>query len=337
MKAYLFAALAGTAIASVAQAQFSEVEPNDTKLTANPVVGITPGGTITGVSTASTGTGVDYFRVQTSAAPLGLYRYDMILSGNNGVLHSASLRGSGQNGAAAGAWPLPGGEGTHSATEATLQTGATISGTTSRLNSWYGFGRAGEVYYRVNGSSTTTAGYTATLQRTQITPVQIGSYQQGFISMNWLGQGHSSDTDMWVYDSNFNAIRGYGNDDESVNGGSPGTGATLQSYLRREYLPGIYYIAVTNFNLANSMGSPSDDDFRTGSMSDFADVVMNSSTTTGINMTFTIADSAGTSLQVANTKAGAFDINWFCFEVVPTPGSAMLLGMGGLVALRRRR
>lgn len=335
MKTYLIAALAGTAIASVAQAQFSEVEPNDTKLTANPVVGITPGGTITGVSTASTGVGVDYFRVQTSAAPLGLYRYDMILSGNNGVLHSATLRGSGQTGAAAGTWPLPGGEGTHSATEATLQTGATISGTTNRLNSWYGFGRAGEVYYRVNGSSTTTAGYTATLQRTQVTPVQIGTYQPGFISMNWQGQGHSTDTDMWVYDSNFNAIRGYGNDDGNVLGGAAAN--SLQSYLNRDYLPGIYYIAVTNFNMANSMGSPSDDGFRTGSMSDFADVVMNSSTSTGLNMTFTITDSAGNSLQVANTKAGAFDINWFCFEVVPTPGSAMLLGMGGLVALRRRR
>jgi len=338
MKAYLFAALAGTALASVAQAQFTETEPNDTRITANSVFGIVPGGTITGSSTASSGAGVDYFRVRMAAEPLGLYRRTLTIQSPTTSSMTASIRGFGQVGAALpSAWPA-GGEGSANTSEASIQTSRSLGTGTGRNESvWYGFGRADELHYRVNGGSTTAGNYVATLSSVAITPVNIGSYQPGTISMNWLGQGHSTDTDMWVYDSNFNAIRGYGNDDEDPMGGSPGTGATLQSYLSRQYLPGIYYIAVSNWNMANSMGSPSDDGYRSGQMAEFPDMVLNSSTSTGLNLTFTIADSTGTSLQVANTKVNAFDINWFCFEVVPTPGSAMLLGMGGLVALRRRR
>jgi hypothetical protein len=167
--------------------------------------------------------------------------------------------------------------------------------------------------------------------------VNIGVYQQGLITMNWLGQGHSSDTDMWVYDGNFNAIPGYGNDDESPLGGSPGTGVTLQSWLARNYAPGTYYIAVSNFALANNQGSPSDDDFRTGTVLDFRDIVANSSTTTNVNLAFTIADSTGVSLAVPNTKAGPFDVNWFCFTVVPEPSAWGLVIAGAAMLLASRR
>lgn len=335
MKAYLFAALAGTAIASVAQAQFNEAEGNDTRAAANLIGPMVGGSTLTGSSTSSSGAGVDYFRIQTGVAPLAIYRHTLSIQSPTTSSMTASIRGTGQTGAAANTWPA-GGEGTASATESSIQTSRSLGGGLNE-SVWYGFGRADEIYYRVNGSSSTAGNYVATLSSSVITPVNIGQYQPGFISMNWLGQGHSTDTDMWVYDSNFNAITGYGNDDESVNGGSPGTGATLQSYLNRQYLPGIYYIAVSNYNLVNNQGSPSDDDYRTGSMASFGDMVLNSSTSTNLNMAFTITDSSGTGVQIATTKANAFDVNWLCFEVVPTPGSAMLLGMGGLVAIRRRR
>ncbi|MBK9188603.1 MAG: hypothetical protein IPM33_06550 [Phycisphaerales bacterium] len=335
MKTYLFAALAGTAIASVAQAQFTETESNDTRAAANAVFGIVPGGTITGSSTASSGAGVDYFRVRMAAEPLGLYRRTLTIQSPTTSSMTASIRGFGQVGVGSGPWPA-GGEGTANTTEASLQGSRAIAGAAGRSeNVWYGFGRADELHYRVNGGSTTAGNYVATLSSVAVVPTNIGTYQPGFISMNWQNQGHSTDTDMWVYDSNFNAIRGYGNDDGNAAGGAPSN--VLQSYLNRQYLPGFYYIAVSNWQTTNSMGSPSDDGFRTGQMAEFPDMIINNSTSTGLNMTFTIADSAGTSLQVANTKVNAFDINWFCFEVVPTPGSAMLLGMGGLVALRRRR
>lgn len=336
-KAYVMALLAGMALTSVASAQdFPEAEGNDTKGAATPTPGgMLAGQTLGGSSTASTGAGVDYFLVSTRPLAPAIYRHQLTLtSQTNGF--TVSLRGTGQTAAAAGPWPGP--VGTNNATEATVQTAqnsSTTVNTNPRNSVWYGFGRGEQVYYRVNGGTATTAPYSAQLSTSVVTPVVIGAYQPGAITISTLGQGHSSDTDFWVYDGNLNAIQGYGCDDESANGG--GTGATLQGLLTRNYAPGVYYIAMTTFNLASNSGSPSDDDFRTGAMLDFGDIVLNSSTATGTNMTFSITDSAGTSLQVPNTKANAFDINWFCFEVVPTPGSASLLALAGLAGLRRRR
>jgi hypothetical protein len=142
---------------------------------------------------------------------------------------------------------------------------------------------------------------------------------------------------MWVYDGNLNAIVGSGNDDESPLGGTPGTGATLQSFLARDYAPGTYYLAVSGFNLANSQPSPSDDDFRTGGVLDFPDVLAGGGSGSNADMTFTIADSAGASIAVANTRANGFDVNWFQFTVVPEPGTLSLLALiTPLVMLRRR-
>jgi hypothetical protein len=172
---------------------------------------------------------------------------------------------------------------------------------------------------------------------TPVVPVPIGSYVPGLITISTFGQGHTSDTDLWVYDSNLNAIAGYGNDDESTLAASPGNGSTLQSWLPRNYAPGRYYIAMSTFQHAGVSPSPSDDDFRTGSLLDFPDIAAASSTTTNVNMTFTIADSGGSSLQVPNTKVNAFDINWFVFDVVPEPSSLALLGLAVPMFLRRRK
>jgi hypothetical protein len=85
------------------------------------------------------------------------------------------------------------------------------------------------------------------------------------------------------------------------------------------------------------MASPSDDDFRTGAMLDFNGAIVNSSTTANLNMAFTISDGVN-SLGVANTKLGAYDVNWFTFNVVPEPGTYISLGGGlALLALARRR
>ncbi len=318
------------AFAAVAvNAQFNESEANDSKATANVFGGLTNGATITGNSISATTTGLDYFRVGTAAAAPGIYRYRMLLNtttpGNVGT-----IRGLGQVAATAGTWPGP--VGTANTTDTTIQTSFIMTGTTTRMNQWYGFGAAEDIFYRVTGTTTTTANYVATLERTAVTPVDIGMYAQGSINISTWNQGHTSDTDMWIYDANFNAIPGYGNDDESLNsgGGSPGT--TFTSVLVRNYTPGVYYLALSNFQLANNMGSPCDDRFRTGSMLDFPNALANSSTTINLNMAFAVN---GT--QFAATKAGQFDVNFYKFRVVPEPATMAVLGLGVIPFLRRRK
>jgi hypothetical protein len=318
---------------------FLEGEPNDTKAAANVVSPMNPGDSIQGNSTATTGVGVDYFDVTMGTAPLGIYRNRLVITTAGAAGHTASLRGFGQVAAPPDTMagiPWDGVVGAANTTESAIQTTSTAT-TPPRFNQWYSFGKGERVTYRINGGTTTTSDYVATLERDPVTPVDIGSYAPGLITLSTFGQGHSSDTDMWVYDASLNPIRGYGNDDESTLAGTPGTGATLQSWLPRDFTPGTYFLALSNFQLTTDQGSPSDDDFRTGQMMEFPNSILNSSTTTALNLAFQITDSAGTSLAVANTKVGPYDVNWFQFTVTPEPSSLGLAACGLLFFLKRKR
>lgn len=320
---------------------FVETESNDTKATANIVAGLGAAFTaIQGVSTSSSGAGLDYFDVRMAAAPLAIYRHRLVLTTTGTAGHTGTIRGLAQTGAppdTLSGIPWDGVVGTPIAGGDTAPQSSSTVTNPPRFVQWYGFGKQERFYYRVSGTSSTTGTYTATLETQVVTPVDIGTFLPGLITMNWNGQGHTNDTDMWVYDSNLDPIPGYGNDDSNAAlNGAPITTTSTQSWLARTYAPGVYYIAVTNFNLASSMTSPSDDNFRTGTILDFPDMVLNSSTTTGLNLTFTISDGSS-SLQVVNTKTGAFDINWFRFTVIPTPGAMAMLGLGTLLVARRRR
>lgn len=320
---------------------FFELEPNDSRATANVVAGMAAGDRIIGNSTSATGVGLDYYRVSTAAASLGIYRYRLALTTSGTAGHTGTIRSMSQVAAPPDTMPGVPWDGVFGATgttEGSAQSSSSLT-TPPRFNQWYGFGRSEEMYYRVAGTTSTTANYESTLDRQLVTPTDIGTYEQGLITMNWNGQGHTSDTDMWVYDANLNAIAGYGNDDSSAAlGGAPIATTSFQSWLARNYAVGRYYIGLSNFQLTNGMGSPSDDNFRTGAMLEFPGVVVNSSTSTNVNMTFTITDSLNNSLQVANTKAGAYDVNWFTFNVVPEPSTIIgcLAGLG-LLAFRRFR
>lgn len=348
-KALLFSLAAGAALTASAHAQtFLETEPNDTRATGNPVVGLSAAGNggafnaIQGNSLAASGVGLDYFAIRTQPLPLGIYRNRLVITTTGTVGHTGTIRSIGQNASAPDTLPgVPwdGVVGTGNfATDGTGQSTSTLT-TPARFNQWYGFGKGEQFNYRVTGTASTTGDYVATMETVPVTPVDLGSFEQGLITMNWNGQGHTTDTDMWVYDSGFNAIAGYGNDDSSLAlNGAPIATTSLQSFLARSYAPGVYYIALSNFSLTNNQASPSDDNFRTGAMLDFPDIVINSSTTANLNMAFTVQDSVmAAPLAVANTKAAAYDINWFKFTVVPTPSSMALLGLGGLIAARRRR
>jgi hypothetical protein len=101
-----------------------------------------------------------------------------------------------------------------------------------RHNEWYGFGKAEEIYYRVAGAAATTSPYTVTMETVPVSPVAVaGTFNAGTVTITTEGQGHVTDTEMWVYDSGLNAIPFFGNDDTPT--GLPGAGRTSSRRCRR--------------------------------------------------------------------------------------------------------
>ncbi len=326
-------ALAGLALGAAASATtFNEVEGNDNKAGANLISGLLHGDTIVGNTTGASTTvpgaaSADYFRVRTATSPLGIYVNRLVITTTGTVGHTGTIRGLNQTaGGAAG--------GQIGALDNTVQTANTVGGV-ARTSQWYTFGREADIYYRVAGTASTTADYTATYSQSAVTANVIsGNFNAGNITITTIGQGHTTDTDFWVYDANFNAIAGYGNDDNSVAGGGPGTGLT--SLMTRNFAAGTYYLAIANFNTANNQASPFDERTQSGNVMDFADTLANSSATANVNVSFSMSDGVNT-LAVAATRASAFDVLFYQFTVVPTPGAAALLGLAGLAGVRRRR
>jgi len=306
---------------------YPEVEPNETKALATiPGAALVPGDSLVGNTTGATttsgaATSVDTFLIQTGPLPLGVYRHRLVITSAT-VGHTGTIRATNQVAAAADTLPgIPwnGTVGTIGGTADNTGQTSVATSTPPRYNQWYGFGKQEQLYYRVAGVAATTANYFATLETVEITPTDIGIFREGLITINMTGQGHTTDTDFWVYDDQLNAITGYGNDDASATlGGAPIATTSLQSWLARTYAPGTYYIAVSNFSFTNNQPAASDDNFRSASIADFPNIALNSSSTTNVNIAFTITDSVG-AVPVPNTKVSQFDVNWFKFTVEPLP------------------
>src|ERR1043165_913307 len=167
LAAAMFAA-SGLAATVYAQVANPEIEPNETKAQATPAssggAGMAPTDFITGPSTGTSTTApgaasADTFLVKTAAAPLGVYRYRLTLGS---TANAATIRGLNQVGAAQATWP--GAVGTAGNTDTTIQTSST------GVVQWYGFGKQEQLYYRVTGTATSTAAYTATLSRQAVPP-----------------------------------------------------------------------------------------------------------------------------------------------------------------------
>jgi hypothetical protein len=307
----------GVACASIlCGAGFVEVETNENKADADTNGNITftaPGDYIRGNSTGSAAP--DYFHLKLPAATLGIYRNRLTIETLGAVGHTGTIRGLDQTATAAGVWTALGTVGTPVAgSDATIQTSAT-STTPARFNEWYGFGKQEELYYRVTGAAATTGDYLARWTRDAVTPVDIGNFLSGNITItNVDPAGPSTNTDLWIYDSGFNAIDGYGNDGASINGGHT-VNTSIRSWLTRSYTAGTYYLALANTNVANNKGSPCDDNSRTGALMDFANVVVNNSTTTNVNIQFSVTDGSGTT-PFSVTRTGSFDVLWYSFTVI---------------------
>lgn len=240
----------------------SEVEPNDSKAEANALQlpPVSTPAVMTGSSQSATGAGLDYFLVTTAAqATAGFYRHRLIVTSTTPG-HTATIRGLNQTAGVIGT------------TDAALQTSSTTT-TPARFVQWYTSEIPADIYVRLAGTAATTDPYVLDYEIEAVTVVDGPDITFGSdIDITTVGQT-TTDTDMWVYDSDRLAIVDFGNDDE------PAPGTTLRSRLTRTFTPGVYYLAISNFNLANNLASPADDRFRNGAVLDFPGAVVNSSAT----------------------------------------------------------
>jgi hypothetical protein len=317
LRTTILLALAASA-ALAAGADFPEVEPNEFKHQAAAVT-LVPGdalvGNSTGSSTTAGGASLDIFKVKSAAVAPGIYEYRLVLTTTGTAGHVGSIRGLDQTAGVIGT------------TDVTVQT-STTSTTPQRYVQWYGFGKQEQIFYRVVGTASTTADYRATLDRAPVTPTNLGNFTPGAITFSTVGQGHDTDTDMWLYDANLNAIVDGGNDDEF-------NGMGLQSKLTRTLGPGTYYLALSMYNLANNLVSPMDDDFRNGNVLDFPDALVEQLTTTGVNCAFTVTDPSG-SHPFSATKNNPYEVLWFKFTVtgfvIPHDNVGVLPSPGGVIS-----
>lgn len=285
-----------------AQTSFPEVEPNGQKVQATAVNGMLAGDTLTGTTTgAGTALGdgslatADVFRVKTGPLPLGIYRHTLTLTTSGATGHSQSIRGLDQVNGVIGT------------TDVVFQLGSLSQ------NTWYGFGKQEQIHYQVQGTASTTGTYTATLTTTTVSPINVvGSFRAGLITVTTAGQGHSSDTELYVYDSNLNPVPlGH---HEGVAGNS--TVSTVMVPLTA----GTYFVADSLSNTSNNQSdlAPTEG-FDDNALLEFPDAICCNSTQNATNVAFAVSDGT-TTVQVPATKTANFQVVWATFTVLPPLG-----------------
>ncbi len=270
-----------------------ETEPNDSKAQANTIQlpGTDREGVMNGNSISSATTGIDTYLVKTAAQAPGFYRHRLLVTSTIAG-HTISIRGLSQTGGVI-----------NTASDVAVQT-STATTVPARHIQWYTTGAPADLYVRVTGTASTTADYRLDYDIEPVAavagPVGIAP---GDVTITTIGQT-AVDTDLWVYNGARVAQAGYGNDDQF------GT-TSSQSVLTRSYDPGVYYLAESNWNLANDQASPADDDYRAGNVMDFPGVVAGSSTsTTDTDLDVQIG---GTAVTVV--RNGSFDVQFVRFIV----------------------
>ncbi len=284
-------------------ATFSETEPNDSKAQAN-AFSMLSGAVITGTSTATSGAGIDMFRIDTPA-PSVVVRHRLTLSSTTPA-QALTLRGITQT--------SPG------IINVTSDASFATAPSTTRTIQWYGLaGGTASVFVRVTGNATTTAPYSLTLDSTAatITDLPGGPVRPGSVTLTSVGQTGTTqiDTEIIVLDSSFVPIAGYHNDD------TPGTTVNRGSTLARNFDAGTYYLAVSNFNTATNLSQANPDEgTQTGNVMDFANVIANSSTTTTPQSVSLLVTDASGPRPVPLTRTAANEV-LFVRMIVQAPAS----------------
>ncbi len=317
-----FAALAASAQQSTFTVE-TELEPNGTKLEANAVFCLAPGSRIQGTTTGAgalpldgSTASADMFHVQVCPLAPGIWKHRLVLTTIGTDEHTISLRGLGVNGPPSAPTIALG-------TDLAMQVSIGGNGQPNYVQ-WYGFGRSEELYVRVTGTANTLSPYELELVSVPVAETILpGAQRSGSIQITTAGQGHGTDTELFVFDANHARIPGFRNDDE------PGA-ATNQSRLTRVYSPGVHYLAVGRFNLADAGLTALDDAYQLAPVLDFDGSVLSWSPSGSSNVSFAVTDSQGTASFPAYLSPEPFHVAWYRFTVIdpPPPVTSVCSGDG---------
>ncbi|HMN41822.1 MAG TPA: GC-type dockerin domain-anchored protein [Phycisphaerales bacterium] len=267
-----------------------------TLATASQIVSNPPPAAYRGIWGTSTGTSptsglgvttIDNYRLKTLPRPPGIYLNSLSISGGTdapiGVGHLGNIRGLSQNAAGIGT------------TDALVQLTASNSPTIppSRTSYWYGFGRQEELYYRVTGTTLSTAEYTATFDSQQVFPEAFPTGGQGNPVAGPLtfarGGGNTTPMALCIYDSNLNPIAGTG-----------AGNITTQSITRTLPNGGPYYLAITPSSIANNLPLGADSPSLTFPAMDFPNILLGGSNTSGFSGTNVITSTLDMTVTASN-------------------------------------
>jgi hypothetical protein len=324
----VIAALAAVLVgpACLAQTDTPEIEPNESKAAATVVPSMAPGdtlsGTCTGTGTAPGIASLDTWNINTTPAGTpGIYEYRLVINDTGTTGHTISLRGLTQTNGAIGT------------SDIAVQN---VPPATAHFVKWFANEQPSNVYFRIFGTSATSAPYSVVLQRFPVTVVQVPNpVDAGPVYISTIGQTLVN-TDLWLYDANLNAIFDAGNDNETVASG--GTGATQLSRLQRSLSPGTYILAISATNLANYLPSPEDDGNRNSPVMDSANAICTSTAIAGdTDLDFVIGNRCSGNSQSVSVTAQFMEVKFVSFTVaapelpdpvVLTAGSATPASVG---------
>jgi|GEM_PF-2093670 len=295
------------------QTDFFEFEPNDVRATATLIPSFAPGDRLIGYTAGSTGGGIfsaDYLFVELAAGP-PLSLFEIRLFNTRASEISFAVRGVQQA------------NGVPTNSDVTLQASVGESGNARLLRVYAGGATNQRVMLRASGRVTVTADYVIATQRVLLTPIAINNIAPGPVTITTQGQGHSTDTEFWLFDANGQVIPDFGIDD---------SGVSNRGTLTRTLAPGIYYLGISDTDMVVGVPNGPQDSNRGRPISDSRGVSMNTSINIGVPLTFTLSHGGG-SMQVGAVKNAAFEIVWYALgvgQVVPQGCSlADLVGGNG--------
>jgi hypothetical protein len=216
-----------------AQSSFLEVEPNNSKEAANLATGLVPGDEIL-LEPSFFGFDPDIFRVQPAALSPGIYRHTLRDQGSAGPTRFRALGLDGVIGEV-----LP---------DSTAVLSDSLDGDPVNTTvAWYGFGKSEELYTELYATGFTRSGIAARVvfETEEVVPTDIGSIEpwEGLYQVRVNGTGAEGDTEVFVFDSEYNLIPFGWNDDAGSFNGAAIADVTLT--------PGRYYVAVSTKGLSS--------------------------------------------------------------------------------------